>query len=38
MKWLPGLCTLVGYEAGWLRRDLVAGLLLTALLVPAEVD
>jgi hypothetical protein len=35
---LPGLRTLFGYEAGWLRRGLVAGLVVTALLVPAEVD
>jgi MFS superfamily sulfate permease-like transporter len=35
LKWLPGLRTLLGYEAGWLPRDLVAGLVLTALLVPA---
>jgi hypothetical protein len=35
---LPGLRTLFGYEAGWLRRDLVPGLVVTALLVPAEVD
>src|SRR4051794_12456392 len=31
---LPGLATLSSYEAGWLRQDLVAGLVLTALLVP----
>jgi high affinity sulfate transporter 1 len=33
-KWLPGLRTLASYRAGWLRRDLVAGLVLTTLLVP----
>ena len=38
LRWLPGLRTLFGYEAGWLRRDLVPGLVVTALLVPAEVD
>src|SRR5512132_1511787 len=36
LRWLPGLRTLFGYEAGWLRRDLVPGLVVTALLVPAE--
>jgi len=30
----PGLTNLSSYQAGWLRRDLVAGLVLTALLVP----
>jgi hypothetical protein len=35
---LPGLRTLFGYEAAWLRRDQVPGLVVTALLVPAEVD
>ena len=34
--WLPGLRTLFGYKAGWLRRELVPGLVVTALLVPAE--
>src|SRR3954470_10109928 len=31
---LPGLATLSSYKAGWLRHDVVAGLVLTALLVP----
>ena len=35
LRWLPGLGTLLGYQAAWLPRDLVAGLVLTALLVPA---
>ena len=30
----PGLASLRSYERGWLRQDLVAGLVLTALLVP----
>ena len=29
-----GLANLSSYQAGWLRRDIVAGLVLTALLVP----
>ena len=35
LKWLPGLRTLLSYQPAWLPRDLVAGLVLTALLVPA---
>ena len=31
---VPGLGLLASYQARWLRRDLVAGLVLTALLVP----
>jgi high affinity sulfate transporter 1 len=34
-RWLPGLQTLRSYQRSWLPRDLVAGLVLTALLVPA---
>jgi high affinity sulfate transporter 1 len=33
-KWLPGLYTLRHYRVRWLRNDLVAGLVLTAVLVP----
>ena len=33
-KWLPGLYTLRHYRLSWLRDDLVAGLVLTAVLVP----
>jgi high affinity sulfate transporter 1 len=33
-KWLPGVETALGYERSWLWPDLVAGLVLTALLVP----
>jgi high affinity sulfate transporter 1 len=32
--WLPGLRTLREYRRSWLARDLVAGLVLTALLIP----
>ena len=31
---IPGLATLSSYRASWLSKDLVAGLVLTALLVP----
>ena len=34
MKWLPGAETALDYERSWLWPDLVAGLVLTALLVP----
>ena len=37
MRWLPGLEVLRHYEIAWLRHDLVAGLVLTALLVPVGV-
>ena len=33
-KFVPGLKVLRSYRIGWLRSDLVAGLVLTALLVP----
>jgi high affinity sulfate transporter 1 len=33
-KWMPGLYTLRHYRKSWLRNDLVAGLVLTAVLVP----
>jgi high affinity sulfate transporter 1 len=33
-RWLPGLLTLRHYQPRWLRSDLVAGLVLTAVLVP----
>lgn len=35
MAWLPGLWVLRSYHPAWLGRDLTAGLVLTALLVPA---
>jgi high affinity sulfate transporter 1 len=34
-KWLPGVQTLRAYHRSWLARDVVAGIVLTALLVPA---
>jgi high affinity sulfate transporter 1 len=33
-RWLPGLYTLRHYRRSWLRNDLMAGLVLTAVLVP----
>jgi MFS superfamily sulfate permease-like transporter len=34
-RWLPSLRAFRVYRAGWLHRDLFAGLVLTAVLVPA---
>jgi high affinity sulfate transporter 1 len=36
-RWLPGVRMLRGYKAAWLRRDLVAGLVLTAMLIPVGI-
>jgi high affinity sulfate transporter 1 len=33
--WLPGLDVLANYQRSWLRYDLLAGVVLTALLIPA---
>jgi high affinity sulfate transporter 1 len=37
MRWLPGLNTLRRYESSCLRHDLVAGLVLTTMLVPVGI-
>src|ERR1700744_2024735 len=37
LRWLPGLQTLRHYKIGWLRHDIVAGLVLTAMLVPVGI-
>ena len=37
IRWLPGLKTLRQYESSWLRHDLVAGLVMTAMLVPVGI-
>ncbi len=37
MHWLPGLQVLRQYQLAWLRHDLVAGLVLTAMLVPVGI-
>ena len=36
-RWLPGLHTLGEYRAAWLLRDVMAGLVLTAMLVPVGI-
>jgi high affinity sulfate transporter 1 len=35
--WLPGLRTLREYDSSWLRDDLVAGLVITTMLVPVGI-
>ena len=37
MRWLPGLQTLREYEFAWLRHDILAGLVLTTMLVPVGI-
>ena len=37
IRWFPGLDVLQRYEFRWLRHDLVAGLVLTSMLVPVGV-
>ena len=37
MRWLPGLDTLRRYQSSWLRHDLVAGLVITTMLVPVGI-
>src|SRR5213076_1775573 len=36
-RWLPGLQILSRYEASWLPHDLMAGLVLTTMLVPVGI-
>jgi high affinity sulfate transporter 1 len=36
-RWLPGLQILSGYQAAWFPRDLMAGLVLTTMLVPVGI-
>ncbi|VVP69716.1 putative sulfate transporter [Pseudomonas fluorescens] len=36
-RWLPGLRTLRNYRLAWLQHDLVAGLVLTTMLVPVGI-
>ncbi len=37
IRWLPGLKTLRQYESSWLRHDIVAGLVMTTMLVPVGI-
>jgi high affinity sulfate transporter 1 len=36
-RWLPGLRVLREYDAAWLKQDLLAGLVLTTMLVPVGI-
>lgn len=36
-RWMPGLRTLREYQLAWLRHDIMAGLVLTAMLVPVGI-
>lgn len=36
-RWLPGLRVLRSYKAAWLQHDIVAGLVLTTMLVPVGI-
>ena len=36
-RWIPGLLVLRHYERAWLRHDLLAGLVLTTMLVPVGI-
>ncbi|MET0613379.1 MAG: sulfate permease [Pseudomonas caspiana] len=36
-RWFPGLRTLRGYQVAWLRHDIMAGLVLTTMLVPVGI-
>jgi high affinity sulfate transporter 1 len=37
LDWLPGIQTLRSYELSWLRNDLVAGIVLSTMLVPVGI-
>ena len=37
IRWIPGLQTLRTYEVSWLRHDIVAGLVMTTMLVPVGI-
>ncbi len=37
IRWVPGVQTLRQYEPSWLRQDIVAGLVMTTMLVPVGI-
>src|SRR6201981_3361136 len=37
IRWLPGLDMLRRYELSWLRHDIIAGLVMTTMLVPGGI-
>ena len=36
-RWFPGVRTLRTYDKGWIRHDIIAGLVLTMMLVPVGI-
>src|SRR4029434_10139726 len=36
-QWLPGLRNLRDYKLAWLQRDIIAGIVLTTMLVPVGI-
>src|SRR5690348_13772701 len=36
-RWIPGIRTLERYKLSWLRHDVVAGLVMTTMLVPVGI-
>jgi high affinity sulfate transporter 1 len=37
LRWLPGIAMLRHYQKGWLQHDIIAGIVLTTMLVPVGV-
>jgi high affinity sulfate transporter 1 len=37
LRWLPGLATAREYQIGWLRNDVIAGIVLSTMLVPVGI-
>src|ERR1700747_3231851 len=37
IRWLPGVDTVRAYESSWLRHDIIAGLVMTTMLVPVGI-
>jgi high affinity sulfate transporter 1 len=37
MRWIPAVATLRSYQSSWLRHDIVAGLVMTTMLVPVGI-
>jgi high affinity sulfate transporter 1 len=37
LRWLPGLATLRRYDSSWLKHDVVAGIVMTTMLVPVGI-
>ena len=37
LRWFPGLLMLKNYQLAWLPKDIIAGLVLTTMLVPVGI-